>query len=507
MLRCQNAEHDGVQGPGMRPRHLVDPQRRAGFTLIFFALLVTVLFGMLGLIIDSGLLMAWQRHTYNAADSAALAYAMDKLLGKSDATATTTALTFVQQHNGMAGATVVLNKPPANGPHAGEAFYVEAIVSYPVYTFFIQMLGINPNQMVSARAVATWGELRTAGEGAIVLDPRVQQAPGLGVAGGGTLRVQGGVFDNNEGGGVDENYQVVNSNNKWAATGGQPNSATGIFSDNIRIVGGVDDPAQFKNIDPNSTANVLHCGQLPLPDPLISLETPTTATGVDPTFWGHVAITNTSASVPDPSWIDPNTGAVTMLPGIYQSISITGGTVTMVPGIYVISAGKTNALKITGGTITAQGIMFYNTGANYDPFTGTPDTGDPYDPLGLQPPPGQANTTFGDVTLNAGMAFSPIDTTNPAFAPYYPAGIQVFDGMLFYQRRWNPLSVDIQGNSSAGILSGTIYGKWARFKISGQGTYDAQFIVGSMDITGTGDVTLHYAGQGRGKAPAVYLVE
>lgn len=496
-------------------QHVIVSRPRSGFTLVLFALVITVLFGMLGLVIDSGLLMAWHRQTYSTADAAALAYAMDRLVGRSDTTARATALDYVQgnNYNKMSTATVVLNVPPTSGPYAGRDFYVEAIVTFPVQTFFIQMVGVNPNQQVAARAVATWGELRTAGEGAIVLDPRNSISPGLAVSGGGRLKVRGGVFDNNEGGGVDENgnpsVTALAGANKWAATGGQPNSETGIYSDNIHIVGGVDDPAQFKNIDTGTNdPNILHANQLPLPDPLASLDTPTTSSGVVNIPWGHLAVTNNGATVPDPSWIDSTTGAVTMQPGIYKSISITGGTVTLIPGIYVISAGKQNALKITGGTVTAEGIMFYNTGNNYDPVSGTPDLDDPYDPLGMQPPPGQQNDVqYGDVTINAGMKFSPIDTTNSSYAAYYPSGIGVFDGMLFYQRRKNDLGVEIQGNSSAGTLAGTIYAKWARFKISGQGTYDAQFVVGSMDITGTGDVTLTYAGQGRGKAPAVFLVE
>ena len=79
--------------------------------------------------------------------------------------------------------------------------------------------------------------------------------------------------------------------------------------------------------------------------------------------------------------------------------------------------------------------------------------------------------------------------------------------MLFYQRRRNTKGLDIQGDSSAGDLSGTLYAKWAPVKIAGSGTYDAQFVVGSMEITGSGVVTIDYAGKKMGKAPQVFLVE
>lgn len=496
---------------------------RRGAIVVFLAVVLIVLIGLLGLVIDGGFLLARYRQVQNAADTAALAYAMDRLVGKPDTDAVTTANDFVRVHNGMTNADLLVldqnvHEPPITGPYAGKDLYVEVEVTAPINTLFIQVLGLNRTHQVTARAVATWGELLTAGEGAIVLDPRPSQAPGFNVAGGGTIRVQGGIFDNNEGGGVDENGNPVNANNRVAASGGQPNSETGIYTTSFRVVGGVDNPEQFKNYDTGiNVPNILHAGILPIPDPLASLETPYVGNGVQypaPTgdgTWGNVDVTNNNYSGPAQFEVDTDGDGITdliqMQPGVYKSISITGGNVKLIPGIYVISAGNTKALKINGGTVDARGIMFYNTGANYDPLSGEPDASDPFDPGGVFPPPGQPETQYGDVTLNAGMVFHPIDTTNAEFTPYYPPGIEAFDGMLFYQRRRNPMAVEIQGNSAAGALAGTIYGKWALFKISGQGTYDAQFIVGSMTITGTGNVTFTYAGQGRGKAPAIFLVE
>src|SRR5262249_49945836 len=102
------------------------------------------------------------------------------------------------------------------------------------------------------------------------------------------------------------------------------------------------------------------------------------------------------------------------------------------------------------------------------------------------------------------MKFSPIDTKKYT---YSPAVSTDFNGMLFYQRRRSQQGLDIQGNSSSGVLTGTLYGKWANVKIAGQGTYDAQFVSASMTITGRGNVTLSYAGKNTGKAPEVFLVE
>jgi hypothetical protein len=68
--------------------------------------------------------------------------------------------------------------------------------------------------------------------------------------------------------------------------------------------------------------------------------------------------------------------------------------------------------------------------------------------------------------------------------------------------------MSITGNAAEGTLTGTLYAKWAEVQITGQGTYDAQFVVGSMKITGQGDITiLSSTGSERGKANDVYLVE
>ena len=70
-------------------------RRRSGSLLIWLAVLVPILAGMVGLVIDSGLLLASYREAQNAADAAALAGAYDLIRGTSNATAVTDATTIV----------------------------------------------------------------------------------------------------------------------------------------------------------------------------------------------------------------------------------------------------------------------------------------------------------------------------------------------------------------------------------------------------------------------------
>ena len=484
---------------------------RSGSVLVFFALILTTMLALVGLVIDGGLLMAAQRHAHNAADAAALAAANDLLFGRPPSTAIATATTFVKQHNGLEDAPdPEVNIPPQNGPYAGMANHVEVIVSSPARSYLMNILpGVAAQHTVKARAVAG-SEFISSGAGVTVLDPDAR--PGLNVGGNAILKVNGRVFDNSEGGGLDENGQPVNNGNN--GTAGSVSNNARLLAHDIRIVGGVDNPENFEDYDQVEGRNVLHTRQLPVPDPLITLATPTVATGVDPAFRGAPQATNANLKLGDDEAdsprlnyvdVDPLTNESTMMlhPGIYTSIDITGGNVEFLPGIYVFrpEANTQNTLKITGGNVLAEGIMFYNTGDNYDPQTGAPDV---YD--GSQPPPADDGAHFGGITINAGMRFSPIDFDKHSYDPmYHPA--EEFEGMLFYQRRRNDEAVNFQGDAEEGNLSGTLYAKWANFKVAGQGTFDAQFVIGSMDVTGQGDVVVGYAGDKLGKAPQVFLVE
>ena len=306
----------------------------------------------------------------------------------------------------------------------------------------------------------------------------------------------------------------------------------------------------------------LHARALPEPDPLIQLPTPTTGSGVDATdyaggnnYRGSVAVTPNNATgnisngyvagrnsrittanvtgnnlpqILDRAGVSVFTGIspaafqqagdVILYPGIYGSISITGGRTFFVPGIYVFSPKQntTNVFSVGGNvngtaTIVGRGVMFYNTGNSYNPANGNPDAND-----GETAPPSNAGafvdgTNFvGGFTVSKDVYLSPINTAKYTYATYYDNARAVsadFDGMLFYQRRRNNSTFSITGNASEGSMTGTVYAKWALFQLAGSGAYDAQFIVGSLAASGGADITILAAGSQRGRANQVFLVE
>jgi hypothetical protein len=408
------------------------------------------------------------------------------------------ATTFVTDYNGLADATVTVNIPPVNGPHAGNGRYAEVLVDNSRSTYFVHILGINSSQTVGARAVAGY-EALAQGEGAIVLNPNA--TPGLSVSGGATLKVSGAVLVNSKGAGVDQyGVDVDWGIKKYAGT--TANNST-LKATLVEVKGGIDVPANFQAYN-TGDPNPLFCRATICPDPLRDLPTPTDKNGVNTTNYGAVSYSNGAKA--------------TLNPGIYNDIAIsTGATVNFNPGIYVLSPKKNNqGLRINGNpVVTGTGVMFYSTGNNYSDKKGygywdalddstnnqldgpLPPT---YGPDTLPPAPDPGKVIFAGVDLNlngASVTFTGLQDGNSPF-----------NNILFYQRRRNTNTFQIQANAGQDVnLAGTLYAKWGQFSLAGAGKYDSQFVAGSMDISGQAVVSINNGGKSFGLANQVFLVE
>jgi Flp pilus assembly protein TadG len=475
---------------------------RRGKTLAIFVLTLPALLGMTGLVIDGGLLLATQRAVQNGADAGALAAAMELYRGSSSSSATSTATTFIQTYNGLSSSTPpTINIPPTSGPYTNQTGYVEVIVSVPFTTSFIQMLGVNSNQTVGARAVAGFEPI-AAGEGAIVLNPNVT---GITLNGNNSrLIVNGGITVNSTLGGVDQYGATVTSplGNYGFRTQTTTQNPAPVAAVAIQVAGGIDTLDNFRvydasfspnYYDPNNTDRPVFANlQTQAPDPLINLPTPSTSNGVQATYPSYLGNGQWGTATSPQIVQIGNSDTVTFSPGIYQYIKITGGTATFNPGIYVVGAGTgvgQQGLTINNGTVTGSGVMFYNTGSDYN-SNGTPDSSD-----GNNSP--NSNASFGAISIGGGASA----TLSPP-----PAG-NTFAGILFYQRRWNTQGASVGGNTSTMNLSGTIYDKWGNFTLAGQGAYNAEFVVGALTISGGAAVTINATGKNAGRVNQVFLVE
>jgi hypothetical protein len=269
--------------------------------LVLLAITLPTLCGLIGLVVDGGLLLASSRQAQHAADSAATAAAMEKQQGQSNAVALSVATQFVQQHNSLSGANVSLHCPPTTGPYEGSTSHVEVVVSDQCSTFFIHILGGPGTRAISVRSVAGF-EPSTTGAAIVVLDPDpppfdVSPLPavpalgalpsmpsivgGLEVLGLGSVEVDGAVLVNTAWGGLDEDGNDVGEPHgqfdlSHAVSATPVLGLTNLKVRDLRVVGGVDNPAYYAPLDAGDP-QPLKAGSLPVLDPYRNLPVPTTS--------------------------------------------------------------------------------------------------------------------------------------------------------------------------------------------------------------------------------------
>lgn len=309
--------------------------KQAGQALVLTAVALVVLMGFAGLAIDVGALRSEKRAQQTAADAAALAGAnnlsfggvtagaQNAAAGDGYADTASTCTTGCPSSGSVGYITVTVNNPPASGPHAADANYVEALVTEIQPTYFMRVLGIN-QETVTARAVAT--NINSGGVNGpgcmISIGPPSNSIEGININGSVTVNAPScGIVDN---GNYNTKGNALNVSASTFGVSGDPNvSGKG---------GSV------------SCTNSSTCPQYGMPaaaNPLATLTPP-----CNPCTGGGSFSPTSSA---------------TFSPGTYNSISITGnGTITFNPGVYVFDG---SGLTCSGTpTINGTGVMFYFTG-------------------------------------------------------------------------------------------------------------------------------------------------
>ncbi len=134
-------------------------------------IIVILVFSIVGLLafaalaIDGGIIYVERRSVQNAADNSALAAVLTLCEEEADivGSATTIAAQNGFDNDGVSN-DVTIYYPPAHGPHAMDADYVEVIIDSYLSGNFVQLFYKGPIQ-VQGRAVAHCGESSTGGEG------------------------------------------------------------------------------------------------------------------------------------------------------------------------------------------------------------------------------------------------------------------------------------------------------------------------------------------------------
>ncbi|HEY7154537.1 MAG TPA: Ig-like domain-containing protein, partial [Gemmataceae bacterium] len=217
---------------------------------------------------------------------------------------------------------------------------------------------------------------------------------------------------------------VVDSNSKTAL------SASGnadVTASAIKVTGGVQVNGHAK-LDAPTT------GVTPAADPLAGLAAPTAPTG-------SVA----------PSSVNLTKGSLTINPGVYSSISVSGNAVlTLNPGVYIIAGG---GLSVTGNaTIQGSGVTIYNAGSNYAKGGGG---------------------SFGAITVSGNATVNLSAPTSGMYA-----------GIVIFQSRDNPMTLSFSGGSLS-RLQGTIYAPDALLSLSGNvDLLDVALVVAELLLNG-----------------------
>ena len=445
--------------------------QRRGQIAPMLVIIIAVLFGFAGIVLDGGRMQFEKRAMQLAADAAAMGGAHELVAGSTGQDIVNAARDdselngFTHNSNDQNNNSdqtkikVEVNNPPLSGPRAGDNDFVEVIIRKNYLATFMRVLGIE-KAPVRARAVAG---MENYGEACVLaLNPTTQGAMTL-----------NGVPILDSGCGVQ-----VNSDNPQAliSNGGSVIDARpagiAVYGQSIGhgCPGSCYFPAPVNNVPPANDW-LAH-----VPDPTVPAN-PTTVYDVsDPA--NPIAVTASALNISNGTW--------NLFPGLYQGstgagnkvagLVVSGGTINLYPGIYFLDSG----MRIAGGAIfrtvgtdgnpggPGEGVMFYTTTTHPNPAL--PIAWNTIDIAGTV----QANLKPPTSGTYKGILFFEDRTAPPLNPGHFIAGTAdaTYDGLLYFSKN----NINYTGTSSTGGWTGIIADT---ITISGTTTLSNNFLVDS----------------------------
>lgn len=454
--------------------------KRSGKILVIVAMLLPSLLLVVALVVEGGLALAMHGELRTISDSCARVVALSIEDGANEVEAEAAVSSYISHQRHLPAAIQVeVHIPPTSGPYLGNGDFAEVLLTSPL-PFTLGSIWSDEARTIQVRSVAGVEDV-SLGARIVVLNE--DDPPGLSISGAGKVRVSGGVIINSSGGGLSENGEKIDGIAGYAAS---VVAHSGLWADDVQVRGGVNDPTSFFPLTPAGRPPLrTQCKSVQ--DPFCDLPLPSATLGVDQSLRGSVSVSLGMAELGNGNAMEGQWAV--LRPGVYESIEIRGGKVRFEPGVYVLRGGKVNSLSITGGEVDGSaGIMFYNTGHDFEVSTGWPDS----EAGAISNPTG---SKFGGILINASADLQPLSGSGP------------FSGILIYQRRDNPQSIEIQGQGAGAGTAGTMYAKNALLKISGSGVLNGQFVVGRLAKTGFGDLSIETSAPAPTTARKTFLVE
>lgn len=301
-------------------------RRRSGKVVVFVALCLTGMVGVVALAVDGGVLLDDQQQLQAAADAAALAAATDlftNYLAHQGADPSRTAAQSAQTTaaaNGFAdgsnGAAVTVNIPPQSGTFSGQAGYAEVILQRKQDRYFSTIFGSGAIT-VTARAVARGTQKPYVDASMLLLD-----------------RSGRGAYDNRGDGFQTAGAPIlINSKSPKAAL---------LSGNSIVMAPQMDIVGDYANSGNAILLENVFTGVKETPDPLANLPVPSNLT----------MASNAQAAY--------SGGSYTLQPGVYNGgIALSrSAEVTLEPGVYYLNGGGLNVSD--RASLTGNGVLIYN---------------------------------------------------------------------------------------------------------------------------------------------------
>lgn len=300
-----------------------------GGVYIFAGLSIVVLVGFVGMAVDIGQWMTERRETQSAADSAAIAAALEAARGASwsdiearaQAVATANGYTNDQATSG-GKMTVKINNPPLMGSKAGDPAYYEAVVRTQLTGLFSRIVHQGATS-ISTRAAATTKLMPSC---VYALDPSASGA----ITFAGTANVS-----------MDCSF-LANSTSSDAI---KQSGSSCVAANGLGAVGGV----TINDPDCVSVPNI-QGSQPKVEDPFAYLQPPSPIGPFTSPWCMNTKMAPLNITAAGPTTVDP---------GCYMNgimVNNSGADVTFNPGLYVVDG---IGLQILGGTVNGSDLTFY----------------------------------------------------------------------------------------------------------------------------------------------------
>jgi hypothetical protein len=429
----------------------MSPHRESGQVLIAVSVMVGVLIGLVGLVVDAGFLASQRRQAQNASDAAALAAARALFEHQTNEQAIATGVEYAEA-NGFAtddGDSITVHIPPTSGPHSGDLNFAEAVVEGDSSTYFIHIL-IPGSPGVAARAVA--GIAQFPEDYALVaLNPTACRS--FDQTGSASLTVVGG--------GV-----MVNSS---CASNAMEKSGSGnlIVDGSIDIHGGYSSAGNSGTVSPDPNALV----PWTIEDPLAGIQTPSL---------GSPAAGSPGTAASPSTWKITSGGEYNLQPGTYYGgldINCSNCTINLAPGVYTIAGGGFS--KAGNPTIVGEGVTIYVTDCNGPDVTSNCS--------GDGAAAGVKLAGGGDLNLS-------------------PPSDGLYQGITFWQDKLVTDEFSINGDNSS--VQGIFYAPGATLDLGGGADLGVvQLVADKIEVSGNAPLDLEYGEFRIFEAPDVVLVE